>query len=498
MTLLTRYLLKQHAAPFVFAFSALTGFLLLNQVAKRIEELLGKGLPWHVIVEFFALTIPFLIAMTLSMSVLVAVLYAFSRMTEDREITAMRAGGISLGQLVRPLLAAAGGVAVVAFLFGDQVLPRSNHRLRSLMVDIYRTKPTFTLKEHVINEVQRGRYALRTAQIDRATYRMRDVALYDLTDPARTRTIYADSGRLAFAPNQEDLELTLFDGIIHEFDRDDPRMFQQTAYRHQTVMVRGIGSEFVRRDEDTYRGDRELGTCELEEVVRTATRERLVAERQARAAWRNGLRALVGLGGVAADTAVATPGRSVYCRGLGLVAAWLAPEPLQAQRRAPDRDSLLPAVDEQLARPARSVQLVRKMPSALGAEYRVLQDRARAARVRGAVYAVEFHKKYSIPAACIVFVLVGVPVAMRFPGGGVGLVIGAGMAIFGGYYIGLIGGESLANRLIVTPFWAMWLPNLVMGGAGAAALWLTRRAGAAAPDAKREWRWSVLRAPPGW
>jgi lipopolysaccharide export LptBFGC system permease protein LptF len=94
-------------------------------------------------------------------------------------------------------------VAFVSFLFGDQILPRTNHRLRSLMTDIYRTKPTFSLKEHVINEVQRGRVMLRTAQIDPATYLMRDVTLYNLEEAVRNRTIYADSGYLAFAPNQE-------------------------------------------------------------------------------------------------------------------------------------------------------------------------------------------------------------------------------------------------------------------------------------------------------
>jgi lipopolysaccharide export LptBFGC system permease protein LptF len=100
---------------------------------------MGKGLPWTVILEFFLLTIPFLIAITLSMAVLVAVLYTMSTMSGDRELTAMRAGGVSLGQLLRPLLAAATVVAFVSFLFGDQILPRTNHRLRSLMTDIYRT-----------------------------------------------------------------------------------------------------------------------------------------------------------------------------------------------------------------------------------------------------------------------------------------------------------------------------------------------------------------------
>jgi lipopolysaccharide export system permease protein len=110
-------------------------------------------------------------------------------------------------------------------------------------------------------------------------------------------------------------------------------------------------------------------------------------------------------------------------------------------------------------------------------ELRAQRDRVRSARIRASVYSVEAHKKYAIPAACVVFVLVGVPIALRFPSGGVGLVAGASMVIFGLYYVGLIAGESLANRLIVPPFWAMWAPNLLFAATGIIALLGIRREG---------------------
>lgn len=477
MTILSRYLLRQHAVPFLFAFGALTGFLLLQQVARRIDMLLGKGLPVGVIVEFFTLTIPYVVAMTLSMAVLVAVLYAFGRMADDHEITAFRAAGISLSRLLRPVVLGAAGIAVLSFLFQDQVLPRSNHRLKALMTDIYRTKPTFSLKEHVINEVQRGRYALRAAQIDRATYRLRDVTLYDLSDQLRTRVIYADSGQLAFAPNQEDLVLTLLDGTIHEYDRDDPRVFQYTEYARQVVLMRGIGNEFVRREGETYRGDREMGTCELRQVIQDARRDVVLALRQAEAARLNILRELVGLGPVEPDTAYVPPGKNLYCRGIEWLAHLIVPRPLEAQTRG--ADSVRRAAERAIRRPAPRPDASAVIRGARSGEARILQDRIRSARTRAAVYAVELHKKYSIAAACLVFVLIGVPVALRFPKGGVGLVVGASVAIFGIYYIGLIAGESLANRLVISPVVAMWSSNALVAALGVVALWRVRRAGAA-------------------
>ena len=74
MRLLSRYVLRQLAAPFVFAVAALTSIMLLNQIAKRFGALVGKGLPWTVIGEVFVLSLPFIVAMTLPMAVLLAVL----------------------------------------------------------------------------------------------------------------------------------------------------------------------------------------------------------------------------------------------------------------------------------------------------------------------------------------------------------------------------------------------------------------------------------------
>ncbi|HWU32573.1 MAG TPA: LptF/LptG family permease, partial [Marmoricola sp.] len=79
MKILPRYIIREHVGPLIFSLSALTVLLLLNQVAKQFGQLVGKGLSWAIIGEFFLLSLPFIVAMTLPMAVLVAVLYGFSR-----------------------------------------------------------------------------------------------------------------------------------------------------------------------------------------------------------------------------------------------------------------------------------------------------------------------------------------------------------------------------------------------------------------------------------
>jgi lipopolysaccharide export system permease protein len=89
-------------------------------------------------------------------------------------------------------------------------------------------------------------------------------------------------------------------------------------------------------------------------------------------------------------------------------------------------------------------------------------------------YQVEIHKKFAIPFACIIFVLLGAPLAVRFPRGGVGMVIAASLTIFGIYYMSLIGGEKLGDRGTIAPFWGPWAPNLLFG---LIALWALSRIG---------------------
>jgi lipopolysaccharide export system permease protein len=77
-------------------------------------------------------------------------------------------------------------------------------------------------------------------------------------------------------------------------------------------------------------------------------------------------------------------------------------------------------------------------------------------------YRIEYHKKYAIAFACLIFILLGGPFATRFPQGGVGMVIGTSVGIFFLYWMGLIGGERIAERGYLEPWLAMWLPNMIL------------------------------------
>jgi lipopolysaccharide export system permease protein len=176
-----------------------------------------------------------------------------------------------------------------------------------------------------------------------------------------------------------------------------------------------------------------------------------------------------------ADTPdTAPPG--LYCRLLARLAAWLAPARAAA---APPARPARPAQQPTAKPPAPSTGAAPALPTPLISPAAGIgeEQRVRAARQRAAGYEVEIQKKYAIAAACLIFALVGAPVGLRFPRGGAGLVIGTSVAVFTVYYVGLIGGEELGDRLLVSPFFAMWTPNLLFAAVGLAALWRLRRPG---------------------
>ncbi|MCX5766308.1 MAG: LptF/LptG family permease [Gemmatimonadetes bacterium] len=473
MKIVTKYILKEHVGPLVFALSALTSLLLLNYVAKRFGELVGKGLPGNVIAEFMLLSIPFTIAMTLPMAVLVATLHAFSRMAAENEITAFKASGVSMRRLMVPVIVVASFLTLGMVAFNDQVLPAANHRLSTLSNDIARKKPTFALREQVINEVVAGRLFLRAAHLTRSSSQMRDVTIFDLTDPQRRRTVRADSGTLALSNDGRDLMLTLYTGNVIELaPNETPTRLQRNFFRINHVRVRGIGNSLERDTVGGEKGDREMTICELDRKVRRAGFVRDSAFAQLKrldpAEYKKTPRRPIsrGMG-------------NVYC---GLVYWWTdlrlvktAHAAAMAQKPAP------PADDSNTPRPLPpSAGVLQLTPEVMGdaSTRSVLAEQVKISIAQAQAMIdgnqVEIEKKFAISFACVIFVLLGAPVALRFPRGGVGMTIGVSLGVFGLYYVGLIAGEDLARRGMISAFWAMWTANIIFFLAGAV---LTARLG---------------------
>ncbi|HEX6369630.1 MAG TPA: LptF/LptG family permease [Longimicrobium sp.] len=439
MKILTRYLMRAHLGPFLFSFFALTGVILINTLARRLADLAGKGLPPRVIGEFFVLALPATIALTFPMAVLAAVLFTFSSLTAENEITALKASGVDLRRMLAPLLVAAGIITGGMIVFNDRVLPEANHRWSQLIIDIGRKTPTFMLDEQTLNRItpQSGGkvYYLRAARIEQGTNRMWDVQMFDVSNPATLHTVFADSGRASFSGNGTDMILQLYDGHTREVSSGEPGTFRRIYFQKQIFGVPDVGNQLQRNDRpDGYRGDREMTIGMLQAQIDTLARQRAEERKTLRQGALEDLE--FALTGKDPQTDLPGPAGGVD------VQAQMEPEmaaAMEAERR------------NQRTRTRRTADMLANTGRQVGQLEESMRN-----------YLVEIHKKYSIAVASLVFVIVGAPLALRFGGGGIGMVIATSMAVFSLYYVGLIGGESLAGRGIVSPVFAMWIMNGVM------------------------------------
>lgn len=439
LRILTRYVLRQLVAPFMFAAILLTALMMMDVVADRFGSLVGKGLGWRPVAEVFLYSIPFMFAVIVPMAVLVAVLYVFNRLAADNEISAMKASGVSLARITAPVVLLATILAVGLVQFNNTILPESNHKLALLLSSIARKSPVFILPERKVNEVADGKLFLLAQRNEQARNLLIDVIIWDVQNVDARRIIYADSARIAVVSNeeQEDLYLTLFDGVVHESSAESPDRLQRVWFDRNELRVPGVENAF-NRGESGVRGDRELSIDSMRVRVkgsRRASEETRIKSHATSVAWTESF-----LGGLAEADTIPPDTTSAVVQG------WRTGRRLGSPQAAAGNFRTLALTETQYNQSANRFE-------------------------------VEIWKKYSIPFACIVFVLIGAPIAVRYRRAGVALVVGVSLVVFCAFYVSLIGGEHLADRELLSPFWAMWAPNVLFGIIGFGAFFQARRAG---------------------
>ena len=410
MRILYSYILREHVAPFLLGFFVVTFILVMDFIIDIMDLIIGKGLRVWTILEIFGLNLAWMLALSIPMAVLVATLMAFGRLSADNEITAIKSSGTSLYVILSPTLFSTAILVAGLILFNNFVLPEFNHRARTLMSDISKKRPTLTFKAGIFMDEFPG-YNILIKKVDERRSQLEGITIYDQRGGDPPTTVVAKKGALQLSPDGNTLRLDLYNGEIHEMDQRDPRKYRRVAFQKHTIYIHDIGTKLVRTTSD-YRGDREMTTKMMREKIAEIRPEIEAHRHRMNELAREGLERL--------DPAAVPP------RGPGLLRA---------------NQTTLSRLQVEL----RAIEHLEKRISS---------------------YLVEIHKKFSIPTACIVFVLIGAPLGIMVKKGGIAIGMGMSLGFFVLYWAFLIGGEELADRRYITPFWAMWSPNILIGSAG--------------------------------
>ncbi|MCL4510953.1 MAG: LptF/LptG family permease [Bacteroidetes bacterium] len=415
--------MKRHIGPFIFSMVIITFIFLLQFLMQSMDQIVGKGLSLIVITQLIVFNLAWIVVLAVPMSVLIAVLMAFGGLSSNNEVTAIKGSGVSLVRMIFPVFVASIGVFYLLVLFDNDVLPDANHMAKTIMIDINRKKPTFTIEPGQFSQEIDGYAILARKTVPNSTD-LYGVTIFDFSNPQKFRTITAERGRVGFSPNLRQLIMLLSDGEIDEYDNNQVGLYQRIRFQHQQIVLRAEGFAFEKSSENEFqRGDRELSADSMRTIVSSMQKDAEILRTQLNNYMHGEIMGLVKPPTNRYVTSTTSDSAEVF---------------LQAQSKI-----------------SSSSAIARSLLASIDATEQQMYS-----------YRVEIQKKYSIPFAAIVFVFLGAPLGMMSRRGNFGVSAGLSLFFFLIYWAFLIAGEKLADREMLSPFMAMWLANIVLGGFG--------------------------------
>jgi lipopolysaccharide export system permease protein len=447
--LIDRYVLKSFAGPFVLSLATVIFIFLFQFLIKSLDQFVGKGLSSWIIIQLIALNLAWMLTLAVPMAMLVASLMAFGSLSSTNEITVMKSGGISLVRLMIPMILLSFVMFYLMIRFNNDVLPEANHKARILLYDISKTKPTFILEPGKFSGDIQGAQILVRKTFPNSN-EIEGVYVLDYSNAEFRNMLTAEKGNISFSTDFKNVIMDLENGEIHQLSNIDPsRNYRRIKFEKHRLLFKSQGFGFNQSSESAFsRGDRELSAQAMKKVVDSLQTVSDSIPVKFNETILKDLRTLTSLN--YRDTSFTLIKADTQEQKPRLVSNRTFPVDTVRKLAVPGnlRDSISMLVRSVFSRNndlknfAVSRQQVDKMIDS---------------------YDVEIFKKYSIPFACVVFVLVGAPLGYRVKRGGFGIAAGLSLLFFLLYWISLIGGEKLADRGIVTPFAGMWIANIIIG-----------------------------------
>lgn len=431
MHLLDRHLLRSAVGPFFFGLFTVTFLLMIDSLFRYVDMFVSKGVPFTIATKVLFLSLGFTLALSVPMSVLIAVLMSVGQLAGDNEITGMKASGVSLWAVLRPLLLGAFGICCALAAFNHYIYPESNHTLVNLLYDIKRSRPMLEIREQMFTDLNEG-MTIYVATKDDVTGKITDVSIIEKEEAGELspRVTTAQWGRIVNEPGSDVMVLELYDGEIHEMpDPKEPTKYQVIRFRRHDVRMEDMKRD-IQDSKRKSRGDREMNLVDLRE----AANDQLGRIEDAR-------------------NHIANHNADVVQWQFRLLTK-------EHQKNMARREPSNPA--ERRTRLSATRRKLDHAASQCRAQATVVDSNIRKANK----YMVEFHKKLAIPVACMVFTLLGVPMAVSTSRSGKGVSVSLAMGVFLIYYICLMGGERLADRGLAPPALAIWSGNILLLAAG--------------------------------
>jgi len=438
------YIFKRFITLFLMTFLICIFILLMQFLWKHVTELVGKGISWSVLAEFFVYAIFSLVPMALPLAILLASLMTFGNMGENFELTAMKAAGISLFRIIRPLIFFISLVCIGAFYFSNYVLPISQTKLWTLIFSLRQKSPEFDIPT---GEFYSGINGVNIYVRGKKEHLLKDLMIYDFSGGFENATVMvADSGRVQFTKDNKYLLLSLYDGESFENLKNQRISSSATSvpYRREIFRTKEIlldfNTDFNRFDESLLQ-DQHVSK-NLKQLTHSIDSVSKIA-----------------------DSKSASLGKEFVNQhffGRDVLSGAHSNEKIKLNKKTKsyNTDSLFVALSQQSMLRVSNTALEKAKSTKEQIEYNKTMISEPVNYVLR--HEIERHRKFTLSFACLIFFFIGAPLGAIIRKGGLGMPVVISVVMFIVYYIIDNTGYKMAREGFWTTFEGMWLSSIVL------------------------------------
>lgn len=433
-------MLKSFLGPLVMTFLIVIFVLMMQFLWLYIDELVGKGLSFGIVLEFIGWGSATLIPLALPLATLLASIMTMGNMGENNELLAMKAAGISLGRIIMPLICASVIISVGAFFISNDLIPVAWNKIYTLRDDIGSTKEEIKIPTGIFYSGVEG-YTIRIEDRDKNNM-MHGIMLYNHSNAynGNVNLTLADSGNVKMAENKESMILTLYNGVNYEEEntlnyRDTSLVLKQIDFSMQQMVIPLKNYAFKKTKDAKYSSE-----------VMTKSLETLRKDRDS-------------LGHIYDSVLVNCFDRANNASNL-VYRYQHQSSRIQQYKGSIDYDELFhwssPSEEEEALEQAR-MHIDNQINNLSFIDNELFNVAYPLRRSK-----IESFRKFSLSLACLLFFFVGAPLGAIIRKGGLGTPVIISILFFVVYWVFDISGKKLANDAELTPFMGAFMSSFVL------------------------------------
>lgn len=441
---LHRYMIKSYLGPFVLTFFITIFILLMQFLWKYVDDLVGKGLEWDVIIRLLYYASATFVPLALPLAVLLSSLMTFGNLGEHYELVAIKSNGISLQKAMRPLTILAVFISLGAFLFANYVYPVANLKFGSLLYDVRQKKFAFNLDEGVFDNNLNG-YVMRAGKKSKDNKTIYDVMIYDHTNnKGNDQVTIAKKGVMALTPNQQKAIFTLYDGYsYHDIttgrNHQKNLPFEYIKFKKQVLSIDLSQLAFQRTNEDLFKSNYTmLNVRQLNHAIDSLSKQLVQREKEFK---KSSLRRFGPLDKM--NTKSQKSKKIIPEDQTKITFPLLSNLDLSQKKKILDRA-------QNMTRVSNENFIFHKEKYLKPKEKLIIR------------HEIVWHQKFKLSLACLIFFFIGAPLGAIIRKGGLGLPVVVSVLFFVVYHVISVVGEKAARTEEMSVVLGMWLSTLII------------------------------------